>query len=155
MYASNKMDAIVVETPAPAPDVAQRSSSSLLYLLGALLIAVLGANILVILAHTTEFAKTAMGQAIRRIAGDFTSAFDWTAAPVAAPIDRAPVAQRVEPQADETQPRALPTTGTAGWCYVGQQRGLRSCIKVGDNDYCESGSVFPTEAVCVNPSLRP
>jgi hypothetical protein len=154
MYASNKMDAIVVETPAaPAPQ--HSSSSSLLYLLGALLIAVLGVNILVILAHTTQFATTALGQAIRRIAADFASVFDWTAAPGAAMIDRAPVAQRVEPQHDETQPRPLPATGTAGWCYVGQQRGLRSCIKVGDNDYCESGSVFPTEDVCVNPSLRP
>jgi hypothetical protein len=42
----------------------------------------------------------------------------------------------------------------AGFCYIGEDRGFRSCIKVGDGDTCMSGDIFPTEAVCVNPNLR-
>jgi len=46
------------------------------------------------------------------------------------------------------------TAGKAGWCYIGEDRGFRSCIQVGDNDQCMSGDIFPTQEVCVNPNLR-
>ena len=42
----------------------------------------------------------------------------------------------------------------AGYCYIGSDRGYRSCIKVGENDGCESGKIFPTMDVCINPRLR-
>lgn len=42
----------------------------------------------------------------------------------------------------------------SGWCYIGEDRGFRSCIDVGDNDTCMSGDIFPTQAICVNPNLR-
>lgn len=42
----------------------------------------------------------------------------------------------------------------AGFCYIGEDRGFRSCIEVGEGDVCMSGDIFPTEAVCVNPKLR-
>ena len=45
-------------------------------------------------------------------------------------------------------------TGKSGYCYIGEDRGFRSCIKVGENDTCMSGDIFPTQAICVNPSLR-
>ena len=41
-----------------------------------------------------------------------------------------------------------------GWCYIGTDRGYRSCIKVGDSDKCMSGEIFPTKDICINPSLR-
>ena len=41
-----------------------------------------------------------------------------------------------------------------GYCYIGTDRGYRSCIKVKSNDGCESGKIFPTMDICVNPSLR-
>ena len=44
--------------------------------------------------------------------------------------------------------------GKAGWCYVGEDRGFRSCVRVGRNDDCVSGDIFPTSEICVNPSLR-
>jgi len=43
----------------------------------------------------------------------------------------------------------------AGWCYVGQEKGARHCIEIGENDECMSGDIFPTHQVCVNPNLRP
>jgi hypothetical protein len=45
--------------------------------------------------------------------------------------------------------------GKAGWCYIGEERGIRSCSQVGVNDTCMSGDIFPTNEVCVNPNLRP
>ena len=44
--------------------------------------------------------------------------------------------------------------GKSGWCYIGEDRGFRSCMEVGPNDQCMSGDIFPTSAVCVNPNLR-
>ena len=44
--------------------------------------------------------------------------------------------------------------GKAGWCYIGEDRGFRSCAKVGENDMCMSGDIFPTQEICMNPNLR-
>ena len=48
------------------------------------------------------------------------------------------------------------TSGKSGWCLVGEARGTgtRTCAPVGVNDVCMSGDIFPTQDVCVNPSLR-
>lgn len=42
----------------------------------------------------------------------------------------------------------------SGYCYIGEDRGFRSCIYVNEDDTCMSGEIFPSQAVCVNPSLR-
>lgn len=42
----------------------------------------------------------------------------------------------------------------AGWCFVGEERGFRNCVEVGENDKCLSGDIFPTSQVCINPRLR-
>jgi hypothetical protein len=42
----------------------------------------------------------------------------------------------------------------SGFCYIGEDRGFRSCISVGSGDTCMSGDIFPTQAVCINPKLR-
>jgi hypothetical protein len=44
--------------------------------------------------------------------------------------------------------------GKAGYCYIGEDRGFRSCIQVGEADMCMSGDIFPTHDVCINPNLR-
>lgn len=46
------------------------------------------------------------------------------------------------------------TAGKAGWCYIGEDRGFRSCIKVGENDQCMSGDIFPSQEICMYPELR-
>jgi len=45
--------------------------------------------------------------------------------------------------------------GKAGWCYIGEDRGFRTCAQVGVNDQCMSGDIFPTNEICINPNLRP
>ncbi len=42
----------------------------------------------------------------------------------------------------------------SGFCYIGEDRGFRSCISVGEGDICMSGDIFPSHAVCINPKLR-
>ena len=46
------------------------------------------------------------------------------------------------------------TTGKAGWCYIGEEQGMRTCSEIGVNDVCMSGDVFPNQAICMNPNLR-
>jgi len=57
-------------------------------------------------------------------------------------------------QADEASSTIQNGAPKAGWCYIGEDRGFRSCAEVGVNDTCMSGDIFPTSQVCVNPSLR-
>jgi hypothetical protein len=55
---------------------------------------------------------------------------------------------------DSTSNIQMNPTSKAGFCYIGEDRGFRSCINVGDGDTCMSGDIFPTEAICINPNLR-
>jgi hypothetical protein len=49
---------------------------------------------------------------------------------------------------------ASEATSKVGWCFVGEDRGYRSCAEVGASDKCMSGDIFPSKEICVNPSLR-
>jgi hypothetical protein len=42
----------------------------------------------------------------------------------------------------------------AGWCFIGEDRGHRTCGEVGVNDQCMSGDIFPSQELCINPNLR-
>jgi hypothetical protein len=55
---------------------------------------------------------------------------------------------------DDSQSRIQASTGKAGWCYIGEDNGFRACSEIGVNDRCMSGDIFPTQAICMNPSLR-
>jgi hypothetical protein len=44
--------------------------------------------------------------------------------------------------------------GQAGWCYVGEDQGYRTCAQVSANDKCMSGDIFPSQELCINPNLR-
>ena len=65
-------------------------------------------------------------------------------------------AQTPEYMADETSSSLTmsKSTNKAGWCYIGQEQGYRSCAEVGANDSCMSGDIFPSRDICINPSLR-
>jgi hypothetical protein len=49
---------------------------------------------------------------------------------------------------------ASSSIGKAGWCFVGEDRGFRTCAEVGVNDDCMSGNIFPSQELCINPNLR-
>jgi len=44
--------------------------------------------------------------------------------------------------------------GKSGWCFIGEDKGFRSCAQVGVNDQCMSGDIFPSQELCINPNLR-
>lgn len=56
-------------------------------------------------------------------------------------------------QADDSY-SSIQSAGKSGWCLIGEDQGIRSCMQVGPNDLCMSGDIFPTNDVCVNPNLR-
>ena len=62
--------------------------------------------------------------------------------------------KKKSPKPDEANSRIQRSAGKSGYCYIGEDRGFRSCIKVGEQDTCMSGDIFPTHAICVNPRLR-
>lgn len=43
---------------------------------------------------------------------------------------------------------------SGGFCYIGEDQGVRSCLRVEKGERCMSGDIYPTMDVCVNPSLR-
>lgn len=47
------------------------------------------------------------------------------------------------------------STSKAGWCYIGEDKGIRTCTQVGLSDTCMSGDIFPSNEICINPKLRP
>jgi hypothetical protein len=60
------------------------------------------------------------------------------------------------PSPDDSSSNTQMTSGKrkAGYCYIGEDRGFRSCIQVGEGDTCMSGDIFPSRDICVNPKLR-
>jgi hypothetical protein len=47
----------------------------------------------------------------------------------------------------------LPRSNKA-YCYIGDDRGHRSCAEVSPSQQCMSGDIFPSMDICVNPRLR-
>jgi len=44
--------------------------------------------------------------------------------------------------------------GKSGFCYIGEDKGFRSCLYVNSGHNCVSGDIFPTKEICINPNLR-
>ena len=61
-----------------------------------------------------------------------------------------------EPMPDESgsSTQANKTAKKSGFCYIGEDRGFRSCVKVNEGDECMSGDIFPTRDICINTNLR-
>ena len=59
------------------------------------------------------------------------------------------------PRADDsTSVTQKHQTGKGGYCYIGEDRGFRSCVQVEPSDKCMSGQVFSRHDICVDPTLR-
>ena len=58
-----------------------------------------------------------------------------------------------EPDTTDSVIQTTPKTGS-GYCYVGEDRGIRSCVKINKKHKCMSGDIFPTREICINPNLR-
>jgi hypothetical protein len=56
--------------------------------------------------------------------------------------------------ADDSTSNIQKSNSKGGYCYIGEDRGHRSCMPVNENDACMSGDIFPTQELCINPNLR-
>lgn len=45
-------------------------------------------------------------------------------------------------------------SGVIGYCYIGEDRGNRSCVPINEQSSCMSGEIFPSRDICINPNLR-
>jgi len=57
------------------------------------------------------------------------------------------------PDADDSS-SSVQKPRKSGYCYIGSEKGFRSCLYVGKQDTCMSGEIFPTKDICINPKLR-
>ena len=55
---------------------------------------------------------------------------------------------------DSTSSTQKHQSGKAGYCYIGEDRGFRSCARVEAGDKCMSGEVFSRQDRCIDPTLR-
>ena len=46
------------------------------------------------------------------------------------------------------------TSKKAGWCFIGEDKGVRNCIGVDKGDICMSENIYPTRKLCTNPNTR-
>jgi hypothetical protein len=69
--------------------------------------------------------------------------------------DSAKPAANVQPDDSLSRIQASSGSGKAGWCFIGEDRGFRTCSEIGENDKCMSGDIFPSNEICMNPNLRP
>jgi hypothetical protein len=58
------------------------------------------------------------------------------------------------PAPDDATSNTQISRSKSGYCYIGEDRGFRSCIQVSPNDKCMSGDIFPSMDVCVYPQFR-
>lgn len=42
-----------------------------------------------------------------------------------------------------------------GFCYIGYDKGQRECTEIEKGDVCLSGEIFPSQEICMVPTLRP
>jgi len=64
------------------------------------------------------------------------------------------IGQTQDYEADDASSSIQKSQSNGGYCYIGEERGYRSCVQVGADDVCMSGEIFPTSEICINPSLR-
>ena len=93
-------------------------------------------------ADTTDSKKTVSKVVDDNNEGDDTSVNNQDSSPVN------------EDQSSDSTIQSRTSNQKPGWCYIGTDRKVRSCIKVNASNKCMSGDIFPTRELCINPSLR-
>ena len=61
--------------------------------------------------------------------------------------------QEVEPSTSNNKNKTT-ITSDGRYCYIGVNKGYRSCIELSESDKCMSGEIFPSMDICMNPNLR-
>ena len=110
----------------------------------------------IITAETTENIVKTTDKGIKATS---TAASDLITKPIDAALGKSINTKKIEnkPKPDNSGSKTQLSKGklSSGYCYIGEDRGFRSCIHVNDTDTCESGMIYPTQKLCIHPNLRP
>lgn len=109
-----------------------------------------------VVAGTVDNAVTLLEKSVG-VKGVQFNRVDDTSQSTQTALDNAVSKQKVSiPEPDDSSSATQRNAGAhkAGYCYIGEDRGFRSCMKVGEGDMCMSGDIFPSMDICVNPNLR-
>ena len=68
--------------------------------------------------------------------------------------ENAPPPTTKGPIPDEAGSNTQSKPSKPSFCYIGEDRGTRSCIQVDKDSNCMSGEIFPSMELCINPALR-
>lgn len=60
-----------------------------------------------------------------------------------------------EPTSSESPIQKPISASKTSWCLVGEYEQKRGCIEIKEHDKCLSGQVFPTQKMCLNPTMTP
>lgn len=60
-----------------------------------------------------------------------------------------------EPTSSESPIQKPISASKNTWCLVGEYEQKRGCIEIKEHDKCLSGQVFPTQKMCLNPTMTP
>lgn len=45
------------------------------------------------------------------------------------------------------------TSNKTKWCLVGEYEGTRGCVEIAEGDKCMSNQIFPSQKMCLNPTM--
>jgi hypothetical protein len=45
------------------------------------------------------------------------------------------------------------SSSKSNWCLIGEYQERRGCIEINEHDKCISGQIFPSQQMCINPTL--
>lgn len=62
--------------------------------------------------------------------------------------------QEPRPDRADSTTQSSKIANKPGYCYIGEDRGFRSCVRVRDGDKCMSGEIFENQAQCIDPNMR-
>lgn len=136
------------------------------------ILSLLGINVFYYLARTTDIVKTVGEKAVSETVDATKSIIQTSAQGTKLGVDIASgtissgldvldqaigINHNLTPQTPlrpDDSDSSIQNAGKRGFCYIGTEGNTRSCIRVGGNDLCMSGDIYPTIAVCMNPNLR-
>ena len=62
-------------------------------------------------------------------------------------------AQTAEYMADDAS-SSIQSINKSKWCFIGEEKGVRNCLLLNDEQKCMSGDIFPSRDICINPKIR-
>ncbi len=101
------------------------------------------------IVDVTEKAGEGVGQAVSDIGKNVEERSSLKKA-----IEKPKKKEEEEVKPDYSTESNIQQKKVTGYCYIGNDRGYRTCVKMTGGDTCASGKVFPTKDICVNPNLR-